>query len=95
VGVQPCSINLSLGVGEKVTQQVSIDIENNQQLLAADMVFVIDESASMGYGHQWIQNMIQEFGIQFANMGIDVRFALIGFASGERIYNLTKNLPCL
>jgi hypothetical protein len=45
--VEPGALNLTLDAGEKTTEIVTVNIEN-QALLEADIVFIVDESGSMG-----------------------------------------------
>ncbi|MFN0134278.1 MAG: PEP-CTERM sorting domain-containing protein [Phycisphaerales bacterium] len=48
----------------------------------ADIVFVVDESGSMGGEHAWIAGMIASLNAGLASKGVSAQYGLVGFGGG-------------
>ena len=77
--VSPDYLYLNLSVGETDTQIVSIDLDA-LQTTKADIIFLVDESGSMGGQHDWIADMVPALEAGLVALGIDDnRYGLVGF----------------
>ncbi|HEY9621936.1 MAG TPA: putative Ig domain-containing protein [Crinalium sp.] len=83
--VNTAAINLNLTQGQTSTQSVSLTLPPlSANVSAADVVVVVDESASMEAGQAWIKAMIQQLDAALQQAGIGSnRYALAGFG-GDR-----------
>ncbi len=79
---------LDLSVGETTTQTVSLQLPQVETVGGADIIFVVDESGSMRYEHDWLEDMITHLDAELATRGItDTRYGLVGFGgSGDHYW---------
>jgi RHS repeat-associated protein len=79
--VSPTVVAGLLARGDTMTHNVSIRIPPEDRIEGADIVLVVDESASM-QEQSWIAEMVGQLDRSLADQGIDDnRFAIVGFGS--------------
>ena len=87
--VTPTSIDLRLLPGEQSEQTVSLSYVN-ENLFTADIVFLVDESASMGGDQAWVAQMVDNLDTALEGAGItENRFALVGFGENSALFATT------
>ncbi|MBA2115003.1 putative Ig domain-containing protein [Bremerella alba] len=81
--VSPISIDIALENGETITQTVNLVLDE-EGVLGADIVFVVDESGSMSSYHDWLQNMVLSLDSFLVAQGVtDNRYSLVGYGEAE------------
>jgi len=96
--VSPTQIEHALLLNQSVTDTVILDRTTtgpgDEELLvpSADVVFVVDESGSMGGEHAWISQMVSELESALEVQGInDNRFALVGYLGEGNLFNMAPS----
>ncbi|MEM1108240.1 MAG: putative Ig domain-containing protein [Planctomycetota bacterium] len=81
----PQVIDLRLGAGQQVIEEVTFAVPEQGINATADIVFIVDESGSMAGAQAWLREMIVQLDTQLADRGItDNRFGLVGFLAEPR-----------
>ncbi len=79
----PNRLDLSLSLGETLTETVSLTLPIEGGINSADVVFVVDESGSMVGEHEWLADMVLDLDQALQAQGItNNRYALAGFGGG-------------
>ncbi|MCA9039548.1 MAG: hypothetical protein KDA65_04295, partial [Planctomycetaceae bacterium] len=88
--VDPTSIDHDLIPEETVTDIVTLTFEDESQIPTADIIFVVDESGSMGGEHAWITEMALDLEASLELEGVtDNRFALVGYLDKGSLFNMS------
>ncbi|MCA9078376.1 MAG: putative Ig domain-containing protein [Planctomycetaceae bacterium] len=89
--VSPNSLSHHLLPTEQATDTVTLNFDNGTNPLGiptADVVFIVDESGSMGGEHAWISEVAAELEASLEFAGItNNRFALVGYLDQGSIFN--------
>ena len=89
--VTPISIDLALDNGETITQTVNLHLDE-EGVLGADIVFVVDESGSMGSYHDWLEDMVLSLDSYLVAQGVtDNRYSLVGFGEADQSSTVNGN----
>ena len=83
--VTPNLIDLDLVLGESITKTVSLTLpELSSGQSFADIVFVVDESGSMGGEQAWIRNMVLDLETALQAEGVgENRYGLVGYGGAS------------
>ncbi len=92
--VDPIAIDLNLSPGELVVRTISITLPDDADDAGfADIIITVDESGSMAGEHAFIAEMVLQLNAALEARGIGPnRFALAGFTSSVRIFNIDQNI---
>ena len=80
--VDPRSLAFSLADGQSRDFNVSLNV--GAATSRADIVFMVDESSSMEFAHDWLASIIDEFDAGLVQQGFtDVHYGLVGFGKSD------------
>lgn len=92
--VDPGSIEHHLLPTDQATDTVTLTLASGEQVTAADIVFIVDESGSMAGEHAWIGGMVQTLDTSLAAQGItNNQYAMLGYLAEGTLFGTTpKNV---
>ncbi|MES2307337.1 MAG: Ig-like domain-containing protein [Verrucomicrobiota bacterium] len=92
--VTPNQFVLSLNPGATTNQTVSFKIPPIDQAgLTADVVFMVDESGSMGQKQAWLTPFVQRLDAALMAKGVkNNRYSLIGFGDSSNYFNMMSGV---
>ena len=87
-GITVDTNTLTLEAGE--LGYINVEYHTSTLSPSADIVFVVDESGSMGNSHDWIADIVTQVDSELISAGVtNNRFALIGFSSAQGVRTIS------